>query len=574
MNFKQFFSLLLAMTLLSLLTGCGSKPTVSTELTETTAPIPLPIVETESEDTSFSDAEAAIRASADERRASILNTPTTIVKSDTYVMGESYSGTSYYVSNRGSDKNDGKSPETPFATPDALRKVKLKYGDAIFFERGSVWRAIELPWEVRQVEGLTFSAYGEGPKPAFYGSEENGSGSKKWELHYEDASGKKIWKFYRELTEVATIVLNGEIVVQRDIAYWDGDSYFQMDDSHWELTGEAYDMTAHLPDMWCFPALAYPDMRTENLGDTLFQSWDHKTGKAIFYAGPLYFRCDAGNPGELYEDIEFIMPYAFCSGMSDDQTFDNLCIKYSSSALGSGFDGTKEACNGVVQNCEVGWMGGNVFSYVTGLESGDTRIMLNFGLYGRNGGAMTFAGSNYTIRNNYVHDAFQEGIALETFDGCDTMQGSTVSGNLIERTTQGILLCNWDLEVDPEHIFKDILVEDNLVLDTGTNNFLSNTDLTNYNHINAVALAGGPCANENMVIRNNIFAFSTKALVRINSFSEEYSRVFDGNTYIQSAEGGPSDGENGINTNILSTQLYARSVKKYLGDETGTVIEP
>ena len=515
---------------------------------------------------------ATIRNTAEERKQSILNSPTTIVKADEYVMGESYSGTAYYVSNNGNDRNNGRSSEKPFATLEPFHDIELKYGDAVFFERGSIWRTVELPWSIRGTQGITLSAYGEGAKPAFYGSEENGTGTEKWELFYSDDSGKKIWKFYREMTEVATIVLNGEKVVYRDVAYWNGNKYLQMNDDHEQLTGEDYNVTKFLPDQWCFPAIQYPDMNAENLEGRLFRSWDEQKGEEVFYTGPLYFRCDAGNPGELYTDIEFIEPFAFCDGMSDYQTYDNLCIKYSSMTFCSGFNGIKEASNGVVQNCEVGWMGGNVFSYATGAEEGDTRTQLNAGLFGRNGGAMSFAGSNYTIRNNYVHDAFQEGIALETFDDCETMSNNIVSGNLIERTTQGILLCNWDTEVNVNHIFKDILVEDNIVLDSGINNYFS-TDWEN-EYCNAMVLQGGPCAQENLIVRNNIFAVATGVLVQIDEYSEKYSHVFEGNTYAQIAAEMQYIPSNGIGLNYEHDSymlLTNENVITYLGDKTGTV---
>jgi len=531
----------------------------------------------ESEMAAFSDdvvyAEAsevdAVYAAADERREAILNSPTTIVKADEYIMGESYSGTAYYVSNKGSDQNNGLSPETAFATTQPLENISLNYGDAIFFERGSIWRGTELHWKINSTVGLTLSAYGEGPKPAFYGSEENGAGGEKWELFYSDDSGKKIWKFYREMTEVASIVLNETEFVLRDVAYWDGESYFQFDDRHEKLSGEDYNVTKHLPDMWCFPAISYPDKTTENLGEAIFHTWD-EDGDKVFHTGPLYLRCDKGNPGDLFEDIEFIMPHAFFDGMSDYQTYDNLCVRYSSVTSCSGFFDGYGAENGVIQNCEFGWKGGQVFSYATGNEEGDTRIQLNAGLFGRNSGAFAINSSHYTVRNNYIHDAFQEGIALETFIGRDTMQDCVVTGNLIERATQGILICNWDMEVIPEHIFKDILIEDNMVLDSGVNNFFS-TDWEN-DYCNAMVIQGGPCANENLVIRNNTFAFATGALVHFDQFSKEYSHVFDGNTYIQYASEADFIGERGVAVNYsMYHSLTPESIKTFAGDENGTV---
>ena len=118
-----------------------------------------------------------LRLEAAARRREILESPTDIVKSDTFIKGESYTGTAYYVSNFGSDANSGRSPESAFATLAPFEYITLSPGDAVCFERGSLWRGLEMPGRMCEVEGLTFSAYGEGPKPAFYGSEENGSGA-------------------------------------------------------------------------------------------------------------------------------------------------------------------------------------------------------------------------------------------------------------------------------------------------------------------------------------------------------------------------------------------------------------
>ena len=85
----------------------------------------------------------------------------------------------------------------------------------------------------------------EGEKPAFYGSEENGTGSEKWELFYSDEEGKKIWKFHREMTEVASIVLNEKEFVLRDVAYWNGKSYLQMEDDHQFSTNKIYDVISY-----------------------------------------------------------------------------------------------------------------------------------------------------------------------------------------------------------------------------------------------------------------------------------------------------------------------------------------
>ena len=105
---------------------------------------------------------ATIRNTAEERKQTILNSPTAIVKADKYVMGESYCGTAYYVSNNGNDRNNGRSPSEAFATLEPFQEIELKYGDAVFFERGSIWRAVELPWNILGTQGITLSALDRG----------------------------------------------------------------------------------------------------------------------------------------------------------------------------------------------------------------------------------------------------------------------------------------------------------------------------------------------------------------------------------------------------------------------------
>ncbi len=94
-------------------------------------------------------------------------------------------GTTYYLSNNGNDANDGLSPQTAWASIEKLKSVfeQLKAGDAVLFERGSMWRQPLLDPIVidgktvypddsffyAQV-GVSYGAYGEGRKPIFNGS--------------------------------------------------------------------------------------------------------------------------------------------------------------------------------------------------------------------------------------------------------------------------------------------------------------------------------------------------------------------------------------------------------------------
>ena len=69
-------------------------------------------------------------------------------------------GTKYYISNNGDDNNDGLSPETAWATYDRPNSFEFESGDLVLFERGVLWRGM-----LKAQNGISYSAYGEGPKP-------------------------------------------------------------------------------------------------------------------------------------------------------------------------------------------------------------------------------------------------------------------------------------------------------------------------------------------------------------------------------------------------------------------------
>lgn len=418
----------------------------------------------------------------------------------------------------------------PLATLAALDKLNLQYGDAAFFEQGSVWRCERLPESAVWAEGFTFSAYGEGEKPQFLGSVENGGGEEKWALAYEDEDGKKIWAYHREMTEVAAIVLNHDTVICRDKAYWNGSECLVVDENFFPLEEEVpYTVEEYLPDMCCFPDLRF-DQEQGPQDDCIFRTWNQEENRYDYVEDTLYFRCDAGNPGELYGDIEFIQPYPLINGYADDQVYDNLCILFSAETFTSGsYNGISTGLNSVIQNMELGFMGGNVTGYLPANGS-DDYVRYNNGSFGCYGGGISINGSGITVRNNYVHRTFQEGIAIELFTDAPSIENCTISGNLIEHCTQAILLCNWDETVQGGHIFRNILVEDNLVLYAGYENWYNSNaaDAMCSNFI----LQGGPCAHDGtLVVKNNTFAFATGGVVLLEVYTEEYSQVLQDNTY-------------------------------------------
>ena len=87
-----------------------------------------------------------------------------------------YSGTAYYVSNKGDDRNDGLTPEKAIQSVERIYSLPLREGDAVLFERGGLWRGDVHVY----VKNITYAAYGEGPKPRFYGSLKNYAVPHEW----------------------------------------------------------------------------------------------------------------------------------------------------------------------------------------------------------------------------------------------------------------------------------------------------------------------------------------------------------------------------------------------------------
>lgn len=132
-----------------------------------------------------------IEKEAQNRVQEILDTPSTI----TPEMIRKRGGTCYFISSlRGADTNDGLSENTPLRSlhplvtllPDWTRKHVPKPGDGVFFERGSVFYA-DFPTRLGgdtalyMTEGVSYGAYGEGPKPEFCNIVQTEDGLGNWQ---------------------------------------------------------------------------------------------------------------------------------------------------------------------------------------------------------------------------------------------------------------------------------------------------------------------------------------------------------------------------------------------------------
>ena len=110
-------------------------------------------------------------------------------------------GTTYYVSNRGDDAQDGKTPETAWQTLQRVSEAELAPGDGVLFCRGDLFRG-----QVKTKPGVSYGAYGVGEKPKLYGWDKSLANPTLWVL--ADAE-HHIWRMTEKNLDPGTVVFDG-----------------------------------------------------------------------------------------------------------------------------------------------------------------------------------------------------------------------------------------------------------------------------------------------------------------------------------------------------------------------------
>ncbi|MBE6805104.1 MAG: hypothetical protein E7526_01065 [Ruminococcaceae bacterium] len=421
-------------------------------------------------------------------------------------------GTAYYVSNKGNSANDGLTPETPLASVYNLGKVKLTAGDVVYFERGSVFRGT---WTA-MVDGVTYSAYGEGKKPEFYGSIDNYADPKYWQE--TDKKGVYVCTehFFKD---VGAIILN-ERTSATKIAVG----------SNGIFEGKQFS--------------GYKDI-TKNL----YFYHDKQTGK-------LYFKC-SGNPGEIYDRIELNLAGTIVSVRANDITLDNLCIKYG----GSHGVGSSDGHTGLtIQNCEIGFIGGAVHSDRNGWA-------IRFG----NGVEIWGATENFTIKNSYFYDIYDAAMTFQYSTSTSPAPETSIKNvnfvdNVIERCTYSV---EYFLTSGDNSFIENITIANNLMWYTGEGYCFKRYGQGQDAHIKSWE------HNTNYHrgyynITNNLFAMSKAYLVQSWSGNTDGAK-YDSNIYIQTEN--QLLGENGKTTQkIMFDKNVKKAIKEKLYDNNATVI--
>ncbi len=426
-------------------------------------------------------------AKADALREKILNTPNMEIPAGSTV---------YYLSPNGSDNNDGLSPAAAWKTINKLKEQQLPYGCYVCFERGGVWRG-----QFNACPGVTYTAYGEGPKPELHGSPYDGAVDGYWE-----EVAKHIWRYSETFNgDIGAVVMNhGEEHSIKMLMDYSGEQTVE------RVSRRIWNGYTSLEKNYEF---------VHDLGER------HLKNLNLENPGYVYLYCDKGNPATLWNSIEFIMLGAIIKvSRNNDVTVDNLCLKYSNFGVNAG-----TVDNLHVQNCEIGWIGGSVMGYT---KAGAA--------YRYGNGVEIYGGCrDFVCDNNWVYQCYDTGLTNQRKDGdMDIiMDGVYYTNNLIEK-------CEWSIEYylgapvegsDPTRYMSNLHVENNILMDAGYGLCEQRPDATGTAHIKGWDHMN-PLKGD-FIIENNVFIRSKNMMIHSGCKNESDAPVYRNNTFVQYADG-------------------------------------
>lgn len=444
---------------------------------------------------------------SEQRKNEILNTPT-LVK---------ISGTSYFVSALGDDSNDGLSESTPWKTLDKVSSFCFSAGDGVFFKRGDVFRG-----HFNCKSDVTYSAYGEGDKPKFFGWEKDLANPELWECVYPE---NNIWKLKEKILDCGTLVFNhGESCSYKLIPSFYGGKFYcrENEEKEFNLKEEA---VRDLDIYWHFDEVLTTARSEETCAIPVPQISDKSMGD-------LYLRCDKGNPGDVFSSIEAASARnLICVSPADNVTIDNLCIKYVGCHAISGGGHVKGL---TVKNCEIGWIGGAIQCYYG--DDPNYKLMNKRGRVTRFGNGVEIYGgcTDYEVSNCYFYEIYDAAMThqITTCGNPVVMENITYKDNLVENAVYSIEYFLDTDERDTVSFMENINISGNILRKAGYGwgNHRPNKDtpahIKGWNFINRA---------KNYTVENNIFDRSSHRLIHIVAESEESMPVMDNNTYIQNS---------------------------------------
>lgn len=425
-------------------------------------------------------------------------------------------GTTYYVSAEGDDANDGKSPLTPWKTLKHVSESRLQPGDGVRFCRGDLFRGNIFAGEK---PGVTYAAYGTGPKPEFRGWDENLADPALWE---EVDATHHIWKYVKPVLDPGTLVFNEGETVSRKLIPSYRDMRFVCRDDESRPFIMAAEMTRDLDLFWHYEA---------QFTTTPSKGEDFPIPIAgLDCYGELYLRCDRGNPGAVFSSVEIISRrVAIRVATAANVRVDNLCMKYFCFGVSCGnIEGLR------VTNCEIGWIGGNIQTYLgtdpnypEGRRGSVTRFGNGIEIYGNS--------KDCVVDNCYIYQVYDAG-ATHQVNAPEkrVMTNLCYSNNLIEACVYGIEYFLDEMGMDVGSYMDGIEIRDNLIVRSGygwgqqRHNYWTPAAIKGWSYINTA---------RNFTIHNNTFDRCSSRLLHLVALEEESCPEMYENVYIQHMNG-------------------------------------
>lgn len=394
----------------------------------------------------------------------------------------------FYISENGNDENDGRSPASAWKTLSHMEDDTLVPGSVVYFERGGIWRG---GFAAR--EGVTYTAYGSGEKPRFYGSPFDAAKHGKWEL----TDTPDVYVYSERIgMDVGGIFFNGgdAHAVKRIPSYVDGKPVF--------------DRT------YCESFTSYKDLHRDldffhDFGGPVVQSDE---------GGVLYLCSKHGNPAERFHEIELNTRKNVIGVRGNDITFDNIAVMFGGAhGIGAGtVDGL------TVKNCHISYIGGTIQFYRDGVV---TRFGNGIEIYG--------GCKDFTIESCYVSECYDAGVTHQLSSGGthECLHTNVLfKNNLIERCVYGIEYFLGRSEGDTaRREMHDILYTHNFIRYSGHGwgNERPDPDAQ-------AAIKGWDHANEayDFVIEDNILERSSWNLLHCGVTLDKWAPTLRGNTFI------------------------------------------
>ena len=394
-------------------------------------------------------------------------------------------GAVYYVSADGDDDNDGRSPEKAWRTLEKASEAgRYEIGDTVLFRRGDVFRG-----ELRIHCGVTYSAYGEGRKPRLYGWDKNSADPSLW----KETDVENVWEYTESIeNDIGNMVFD------------EGKQWARKVIKSFEEDGRSLDFRAKRE------FYTYKDL-CENM--TFWHDND---------SGVLYLRCEVGNPGECFYEIEMGQRRRIMLNGSTPHhvTIDNLCVMHT----GYHGIGVGNARGLTIRNCEFGWIGGSIQMGLVWNRTWPTPFGNAIEIYGE--------AKDFTVDNNYVHDVY-DAAATHQFSRDSNYPrifnyNVRYSNNVFERCVYGVEIFIGGIE-GTERRNDVVTIENNILRMGGGFGHEQRPD----ENVTALIRNGATTINTTAyVVRNNILDRSKTRLITADDDGASLAEYF-GNIYVQ-----------------------------------------